>query len=276
MQDHARRIRLRRMIYQVIRKTKTPLRLSDIIDKLATLFRNDKYLVETLLPELVSSEWESIFGSNLVKNTYTALRYMVLREFTTGIRRRMLEMGGWVLERLLGSGDGGYRGASIGCECGGTARFVGYREKAIRTALGGMKVWRAYYHCSVCGRGRIPQDERWDVVGTKFSPGGRRLMNRMGGKESFREGREDLQEVAGIEVGTKAVERMAEAVGEAIRGVEEERGERIWSGKVGPCCAPAAEKIVYIAVDGTGVPVVGRETEGHPGKGEDGRARPRG
>ena len=68
----------------------------------------------------------------------------------------------------------------------------------------------------------------------------------------------------------------SEAVGEAIRGVEEERGERIWSGKVGPCCAPAPEKIVYIAVDGTGVPVVGRETEGHPGKGEDGRARPRG
>jgi len=61
----------------------------------------------------------------------------------------------------------------------------------------------------------------------------------MGGKESFREGREDLQELVGIEVGTKAVERMAEAVGEAIRGVEEERGERIWSGKVGPCCAPA-------------------------------------
>ncbi|HQQ00994.1 MAG TPA: DEAD/DEAH box helicase, partial [bacterium] len=88
MQDHARRIRLRHIIYQIIRETVTPLRLSEIIDELAAMFRNDKYLVETLLPELVGSESESIFGSNLVKNTYTALRYMVLREFTTGIRRR--------------------------------------------------------------------------------------------------------------------------------------------------------------------------------------------
>jgi len=37
-------------------------------------------------------------------------------------------------------------------------------------------------------------------------------MGRVGGKESFNEGRKDLEELAGIKVQTKAVERVAEGI----------------------------------------------------------------
>ena len=41
-----------------------------------------------------------------------------------------------------------------------------------------------------------------------------------------------------------------------------------------PPPAPAPDKL-YIAIDGTGVPMVAAETEGRPGKGDDGKARTR-
>ncbi len=40
----------------------------------------------------------------------------------------------------------------------------------------------------------------------------RRLMARVGGKEAFDEGRRDLEELAGVFVTTKAVERISECV----------------------------------------------------------------
>lgn len=49
--------------------------------------------------------------------------------------------------------------------------------------------------------------------------------------------------------------------------------ELVLSGKVVPFQQPVAK--LYIAIDGTGVPVVPRETEGRPGKDETGRAKTR-
>jgi len=88
MQDHARRIRLRRMMYRSIADAGQPLSLSDITDALMAQFRKDKSLVETLLPELTGEDAVAVFGHDLRKSTGRALRYMVLREFTAGIRRR--------------------------------------------------------------------------------------------------------------------------------------------------------------------------------------------
>lgn len=62
----------------------------------------------------------------------------------------------------------------------------------------------------------LPGDEELDIVGTSFSPGVRRMMGRMGGKESFNEARWDIAEMAGIQVETKAVERVPEAIGSQL------------------------------------------------------------
>ncbi|MFH1737955.1 MAG: helicase-related protein [bacterium] len=88
MQDHARRIRLRHMMYEVLRDAKSPMTFTDMVDAMATRFQKDKPLVETLLPELTSSEADAIFLERLKVRLYRSIRYMVLREFTTGIRRR--------------------------------------------------------------------------------------------------------------------------------------------------------------------------------------------
>ena len=51
------------------------------------MFRKDQNLIDTLLPELTGEEAPAIFGHNKWVPVHKALRYMVLREFTTGVRR---------------------------------------------------------------------------------------------------------------------------------------------------------------------------------------------
>jgi ATP-dependent helicase YprA (DUF1998 family) len=87
MQDHARRIRLRHMMYQVITGSEQPLSFDAITDKLMEIFRKDQSLIDSLLPELTGEEAAATFGNNRWVPVLKALRYMVLREFTTGVRR---------------------------------------------------------------------------------------------------------------------------------------------------------------------------------------------
>ena len=58
-----------------------------LTDRLMELFRKDKGLIDALLPELTGEEAAATFGQNPLVPVYKALRYMVLREFTTGVRR---------------------------------------------------------------------------------------------------------------------------------------------------------------------------------------------
>jgi Domain of unknown function (DUF1998)/Helicase conserved C-terminal domain len=87
MQDHARRIRLRHLMNQVVSDAKGPISLDKVADALAELFRRDRSLIDTLLPELTGEYARERFGSDIRLAASRSLRYMVLREFTTGIRR---------------------------------------------------------------------------------------------------------------------------------------------------------------------------------------------
>jgi hypothetical protein len=188
------------------------------------------------------------------------------------LRRTLHQVGGRLLEQLLNADGGGYRGRHVPCGQGHQAGFVASRAKTICTVLAPVAVQRAYYHCGPCGRGVIPKDHDLDIAGTTFSPGVRRLMGRVGGKEAFAEGRRDLAELAGIVVTTKAVERVAEALGAEIETLAQAEQAAALAGKLVPL---QAVPTLYVAIDGTGVPVVPHETEGRPGKDATGRAKTR-
>ena len=150
---------------------------------------------------------------------------------------------------------------------------IEYRDKQLLTVLSPVEVKRAYYHCEQCQQGVIPKDHNLDIVDTSFSPGVRRMMGQVGGKEPFEEGRSDLENLAGVWVKTKAVERVSQAIGhKQIETVFERERELALSDKVVPL---KAVPTLYIAIDGTGVPVVRRETEGRKGKDETGKAKTR-
>ena len=185
------------------------------------------------------------------------------------IRTAVHEAGAIILEKLLNMGQGTEDESVVKCGAGHDCRLVDYRSKEITTVVGRIKVRRGYYYCGECGQGVAPGDKQLDIVGTMFSPGVRRLMGLVGGKESFDEGRRDLEELACIKVQTKAVERVAEGIGEQIEAAgQKERDKAVASNVVPIKSIPK----LYVSFDGTGVPVTRRETEGRPGKGEHGEA----
>jgi hypothetical protein len=82
-----------------------------------------------------------------------------------------------------------------------------------------------------------------------------------------------LEDLAGIRLTAKRVERAAEASGTALAAAVRDRAALITARKLVPLPpAPLPDKL-YAVIDGTGVPVT--ETAGRQGKGEDGRARTR-
>ena len=186
------------------------------------------------------------------------------------IRSSVHEVGGKLLERVLNH-DPGAPGVRVRCGAGHEAAFVDYRSKELSTVLGTIRLRRGYYYCGECGQGVLPRDEELDIVSTSFSPGVRRMMGRMGGKESFNEAR-DLAVIAGIQVETKAVERVAEAIGSQLEVLGQRERAQAMADKV--VSLKSVPKL-YISIDGTGVPVVKRETAGRRGKGENGEARTR-
>jgi Uncharacterised protein family (UPF0236) len=191
------------------------------------------------------------------------------------IRAASHRIGGRLLEKLLNADEGGYQGSCLDCGQGHSARFVEYRRKRLVTVLTPVEVGRAYYHCDRCGEGIIPKDRELDIVDTGFSPGVRRMMGQVGGKEAFEDGRKDLELLAGLALTTKAVERVAEAIGEQIEQQNQREQKQILLGKVVPFVGRATIPNLYVAIDGSGVPVVARETEGRQGKDETGQAKTR-
>ena len=87
--------------------------------------------------------------------------------------------------------------------------------------LGRLRLERAYYHCSSCGHGFCPRDQHLGIENTSLSPALTRMIGTVGAMVSFQEGSELLQELAGVAVDAKQVERTAEALGKEI--AEDER-----------------------------------------------------
>jgi hypothetical protein len=191
------------------------------------------------------------------------------------IRTAMTRLGASLLEKLLAA-DGGYRGPRADCGAGHQAVFVSYRAKTVDTVLGPVRVRRAWYHCAACGHGLAPKDQELGTGRASMSPGLAKMTARAATAVPFAKAAGLLAELAGIDLTIKRVERSAEATGTAAATAIGAQADAICSRQVVPLPPPApAPDMLYIAVDGTGVPMTAAQTEGRPGKGEDGKAHTR-
>jgi hypothetical protein len=190
------------------------------------------------------------------------------------IRAGLLKLGGSMLEQLLAA-DAGYRGPRVPCGQGHEAVFAGYRDKSFDTALGLVTLSRAWYHCAKCERGLAPRDGELGVARTSMSPGLAAMNDIAAVAGPFAGAARLLEELAGIRLTAKRVERAAEASGAAVAARGRERAVLIASRKLVPMPPSPLPDKLYAVIDGTGVPMTSRETAGREGKGEDGRARTR-
>ena len=153
----------------------------------------------------------------------------------------------------------------IACACGQRAHYRELRSKPVLTVVGQVQVSRPYYGCPHCHQGQFPADAELDVVNTEFSPGVRRMHALVGQDAPFDRGREQMKVLAGLEVTTKSVERTAEAIGEDIaRRMQEEMKKDIKLDL--PVVAGKPIPVLYVEMDGTGVPVVKKDTLGRQSK----------
>jgi len=183
------------------------------------------------------------------------------------VRSAMHHAGATALSELLQfpAPDAGQR--TLPCACGRQAVYRELRSKPILTAVGTVAVSRPYYLCPHCHHGQFPADVELDIENTELSPGVRRMLAMVGLEAPFDLGRQQMKLLADLEVTTKAVERTAESIGEDIAVREQEEIQRAIQLDL-PMIVGKPVPFLYIQLDGTGVPVVKKETAGRAGKTE--------
>jgi hypothetical protein len=183
------------------------------------------------------------------------------------LRAALHQAGAAALSELLQFAAPAAEQRQLPCGCGHHAQYQEIRCKPILTIVGPVRISRPYYLCSRCHAGQFPVDVELDIENTEFSPGVRRMQALVGQEAPFERGREQLQLLAGLQVTTKSVERTAETIGADI--AQREQGEIQKALQLDlPVIAGAPIPILYVQMDGTGVPVVKRETVGRQGKTE--------
>lgn len=184
----------------------------------------------------------------------------------TAIRDRVHRLAARAMESQLNADRTDYAGAHIACACGGEARYAGRRPRTAVTVVGEIKLQRAYYHCDACEHGFCPRDRLLRIEGSHLSPGVLRMVGAVGACVSFAEGAELLEELGGITVSPRQVERDAERLGE-----DTARFERV------VVDAPSGRPVptMYLGQDGTGVPMRKEEVEHRAGKQADGSSKTR-
>jgi hypothetical protein len=87
----------------------------------------------------------------------------------------------------------------------------------------------------------------------------------VGQEAPFDHGRQQMKSLADLEVTSKAVERTAESIGADIAARERRQIQRAVQLDL-PIVVGEPVPVLYVLMDGTGVPVVKKETEGRAGK----------
>jgi len=163
----------------------------------------------------------------------------------------------------------------VDCGNGHQAGLESVRPKVIDTVLGPVTLKRAWYHCGQCRHGLAPRDAELGVTGMSLSPGLAAMNDLAAAAGPFAGAARLLEEIGGVTLTVKRVERAAEASGAAVAEAGRERARLTAARRLVPLPPSPLPDKLYAAIDGTGVPMTGRETAGRQGKGEDGRARTR-
>jgi hypothetical protein len=188
-----------------------------------------------------------------------------LEAIEMAVRSAVHRAGAAMLSELLRFEAPSAERRNIACACGHQAHYQELRSKPVLTAVGKVEVSRPYYLCPHCHHGQFPADVELDIENTEFSPAVRRMQGVVGQETPFDQGRQLMKLLADLDVTTKAVERTAEAIGVDIAQGEQQEIQRAVQLHL-PIIVGEPVPILYVQMDGTGVPVVKKETEGRKGK----------
>ncbi len=181
------------------------------------------------------------------------------------VRAAMQQVGAATLSQLLRFEPPGVDQRETPCPCGQLARYREMRSRRMLTAVGDVEFLRPWFLCPHCHNGQFPADVVLDVEKTDLSPGVRRMLALVGSRAPFEHGRQQMELLAGLTVTTKAVERIAEAIGADIARGEQTAVDQALQLHL-PVSVGEPIPILYVQMDGTGIPIVKQDTVGRVGK----------
>lgn len=190
---------------------------------------------------------------------------MDLEAVEMAFRAALHQAGAKALTRLLQFPEPPPEQRRLPCPCGHEACYRELRTRCILTALGEVDLKRPWYLCPHCHNGQFPVDRQLDIENLDCSPGVRRMQALVGQQAPFDHGREQIHVLAGLEVTAKSVERTAEAIGSDIAQRQQREIRKAVQLDL-PVVLGQPIPILYVQMDGTGIPVVKKETEGRKGK----------
>jgi hypothetical protein len=140
------------------------------------------------------------------------------------------------------------------------------RAKEFLSLFGPVPLHRNYYHAAAQEAGRAPLDQALGLW-AGYSPGVLRVLCRLAARFPFEIAATEFRAYCGLEVEGRQIQRLTQAMGPRVRQTQEQL----------PPFKHDADSIpiMYVAVDGTGVPMVPEELEGRAGKQPDGSAKTR-
>jgi len=139
-------------------------------------------------------------------------------------------------------------GSSLACQCGGSARMVGRRERVLVSMCGQVKARRRYYHCRDCGTGYAPWDRAQGMTQRQFTPAVKALVAELATHLSYSDTVMLLKRTTGLGIEESSAEQVVEEVGTRVREDQRERTRRILAGEV---LGEKSPKKLYVGVDGT-------------------------
>lgn len=177
-----------------------------------------------------------------------------------GLRQALLKDGRRLLQNLLEEASASCpdNTSQPGEKCH-PARF-----KEIETLFGPVQIRRDYFYGPATRKGRLPLDEALGLIDGS-SPGLVRLASRAAARSSYEAASQDLAELAGVQIDGRQIQRIVQHSGPRI-------GQQLLAG---PCVIEKPIPIMYVEVDGTGVPMMSEELVGRKGKQPDGSAKTR-
>lgn len=138
------------------------------------------------------------------------------------------------------------------------------RVKQAQTLFGPVRLRRCYFYDPASQKGRAPLDEALGLV-QGFSPALVRLSSRAAARQGYEGASQDLRAFAGIEMEGRQIQRLVNRVAPQV-AAQLQAGQSVQSNPI---------PILYLEVDGTGVPMVAPELAGRKGKQPDGTAKTR-
>jgi len=177
-----------------------------------------------------------------------------------GLREALLKDGRRLLEGLLDSTSLNIpeNTSRVGEKCHPN------RALKVDSIFGVITVRRNYFYDEANHQGRAPLDQALGLV-NGFSPALIRLASRAAAREGYEAASQDLLELASIAIDGRQIQRLANVAGPQI-------GQELEAGQINDAIPVP---ILYVEVDGTGVPMVADELAGRKGKQPDGSAKTR-